>query len=77
VWQNGQTYFALGMCKPDQMSLYREELEVPFLEVRALLYVKKSEICRGLRARCFARTRRNFTRRWRMSCWPAFRLPSI
>lgn len=28
-----QTYFTLGLCKQDQMSLYRDELETPFLEV--------------------------------------------
>ncbi|KAG6609646.1 putative Cullin family protein [Phytophthora cinnamomi] len=37
-----QTYFSLGLCRQDQMSLYREELEQPFLEDAARYYSAKA-----------------------------------
>ncbi|OWZ23265.1 Cullin family protein [Phytophthora megakarya] len=37
-----QTYFSLGLCRQDQMSLYREELEQPFLEDAAKYYSAKA-----------------------------------
>ncbi|KAL4096248.1 hypothetical protein PRIC1_009610 [Phytophthora ramorum] len=37
-----QTYFSLGLCRQDQMSLYREELEHPFLEDAARYYSTKA-----------------------------------
>ncbi|CAH0491026.1 unnamed protein product [Peronospora farinosa] len=37
-----QTYFSIGLCRQDQMSLYREELEQPFLEDTARYYSAKA-----------------------------------
>ncbi|CEG42172.1 cullin family [Plasmopara halstedii] len=37
-----QTYYSLGLCKQDQLSLYREELELPFLENVAEFYTAKA-----------------------------------
>lgn len=38
-----QTYFSIGLCRQDQMSLYREELERPFLEDVATYYSAKAK----------------------------------
>ncbi|DAZ99781.1 TPA: hypothetical protein N0F65_001290 [Lagenidium giganteum] len=38
-----ETYFALGLCRRDSMSLYREELEKPFLDDTAAYYSALAE----------------------------------
>lgn len=44
-----QTYYALGLCKHDPMSLYRVELDGPFVQVREHTCVPACEWASGVR----------------------------
>ncbi|KAG6609445.1 cullin family [Phytophthora cinnamomi] len=61
-----QTYFSLGLCRQDQMSLYREELEQPFLEDAARYYSAKA--MELLSKRCEARLHRTTVIQVRQAC---------